>query len=190
MHDKSRTLVFSILIALFVMLGTLIWVLYQVSHRPEPEFIAHTADGKKTMVLNAFDEPNYLPTTLMRWASKAAVAAYTFDFVNYNKQIASARPYFTETGWDNYQSSVQRLISDITQKQLFVNSVVSGVPIISNQGELMGKGYVWRMQMPFLVTYQTSEAATKDNFIVIMTIVKVPTNVDPRGIGIDQFVMR
>jgi len=188
-RDNYQAVILLVIIAIFTLIGMVIFVLHQIFHRPLPVFVAAGPNGQK-MQLVAFDEPNYLPNTLLTWASKAAVAAYTFDFVNYNKQIALARPYFTASGWGDYQGSVQGLIADITKKQLFVNGVVSGSPVISNQGPLPGKGYVWRIQMPFLVTYQSAEAISKQNFLVIMTIVKVPTAVDPTGIGIDQFVMR
>lgn len=177
-----------LIVAIFLILAMVTVVLYQLSHRPLPQFKAMS--NGKIMKLTSFDEPNYLPSTLLTWASKASVAAYTFDFVNYNKQIAEARQYFTTAGWTDYQGSVSRLVRDIAQKQLFINGVVSGPPVISSQGNLLGRGYVWRMQLPFLVTYQTSEAATRQNFLVMMTVVKVPTYIDPRGIGIDTFVMR
>ena len=171
-RDRYKSIIMALLIALAVLLVLVVLVLYQVFHRPLPLFSARSASGQQ-MPLMASNQPNLLSSTLIRWASKAAVAAYTFDFVNYNKQIALARPYFTDAGWEDYQNSIYSLIETIAQNQLFVNGVVSGAPVISNQGELPGRGYVWRIQMPFLVTYQSA----------------VPTSVNPAGIGIDQFVM-
>jgi intracellular multiplication protein IcmL len=141
------------------------------------------------MSLTAYHEPDLSPTTLIQWASKAAVAAYTFDFVNYNKQASLARPYFTEAGWNDYVRSISGLIQTIKQNQLLVNGVVSGTPVISNQGNLTGRGYVWRIQMPFLVTYQSSDGTSKKPFNVTLSIVRVPTWENPGAIGIDQFVM-
>lgn len=175
------TMVFFILLIVFV--------LYQLYNRPLPVFIAVKPSGEK-MQLEAFNEPNLLPDTLLKWASKAATAAYTFDFVNYNKQIAAVRPYFTNDGWQDYLNSVDSLIKTIVQNQLIINGVVSEPPVISNQGPLPGKGYVWRIQIPFLVTYQTANTTSKQDFMVMLTIVHVPTDVNPQGIGIDQFVMR
>lgn len=163
-------------------------VLYQVMHRPQPVFYAQQPTGER-MQLQPYSEPNLLPDTILQFAAKGAMLAYTFDFVGYKEQIALARPYFTTDGWNDYLISVDRLISTIVQNQLFVYGVVAGTPIISNQGPLPGKGYVWRVQIPFLVAYQSADNVTKRNFIVVVTIVQVPTNVNPQGIGIDQFVM-
>ncbi|EKD72304.1 MAG: hypothetical protein ACD_45C00708G0004 [uncultured bacterium] len=187
-RDRYQSIIIALLIALAILLALVIVVLYQVFHRPLPQFFAVSSNNQQIQ-LTASDQPNLLSSTLIRWASKAAVAAYTFDFVNYNKQIDAARPYFTEAGWGDYQASIYGLIQTIAQNQLFVNGVVSGAPIISNQGDLPGRGFVWRIQMPFLVTYQSAEQTSRKGFTVIITIVKVPTTVNPAGIGIDQFVM-
>jgi intracellular multiplication protein IcmL len=163
-------------------------VFYQAMNRPLPQFNAVEPDGK-SMLLIPYEAPNLLPDTILRWASKAATVAYTFNYVGYNAQLKAARPYFTDDGWQDYMNSVNRLINTVIQNQLFINGVVSGAPVISNQGELPGKGYVWRVQIPFLVTYQSANTVTKKNFYVVISIVRVPTSQNQQGIGIDQFLM-
>ena len=183
-HQVLMVLV-GILLIVFIAIG---FVFYQMLHRPLPVFYAKDVNNQ-TMELNAFNAPNRLPETILRWATKAAISAYTFDFVNYNRQIAAVKPYFTESGWNDYQQSVQGLIETIVQNKLFINGVVSGAPVISNEGPLPGIDYAWRVQIPFLVTYQSANITTKRDFYVALTIIHVPTSVNPQGIGIDQFVM-
>ncbi len=183
-----HSVIAALVIAVLVLIGMVFFVLYQIFHRPLPVFAARSQNGL-AMQLTAHTDPNLLSTTLTTWAGKAAVAAYTFDFVNYQKQIALARPYFTAAGWNDYQASIASLIQTITQNQLFVNGVVSAAPVISNQGELPGRGYTWRVQIPFLVTYQSANELSRRSFTVVITIVRVPTYLNPAGIGIDQFVM-
>ncbi len=183
-HSLMIVLVVEIVLVL-ILVGV---VLYQVFHRPLPVFFAVTPN-KQQMDLVPSYEPSRSSSTLTTWASKAAVAAYTFDFVNYQKEIALAHPYFTDKGWNDYQASIVKLIQTITENQLFVNGIVAGAPVISNQGELPGRGYTWRIQIPFLVTYQSAGQTSRANYTVVMTIVKVSTSINPAGIGIDQFVM-
>lgn len=185
-HYSNFLIMLTLLIILMIAMSSV--VLYQITHRPVPPYTAVAADGKK-MSLMAHDEPNLLPATILRWASKAAVAAYTFDFANSDKELAAVRPYFTEAGWESYQSSIADLIASIKQNQLFVSGVVVGAPVISNEGDLTGSGYTWRVQLPFLVTTQSAETTSSKNFTVTLTIVKVPTQINPTGIGLDQFVM-
>lgn len=177
-----------IMTILTILIAAVAVVLYQAMNRPLPQFFASQANGQQ-IPLVAFDEPNLLSDTLLRWASQAAVLSYTFDFYNYKDQIAMARPYFTADGWNDYLGGVNNLLEDIVANKLFSYGVVSGTPVISNQGELPDIGYTWRIQIPFLVTYRSASAASTSNFMVTITIVRVPTNINPQGIGIDQFVM-
>lgn len=187
-RNSYNSVMAALALAVIILIVMAFVVLYQMLHKPLPRFAAASANGL-TMQLSPHTDPNLLSTTLTTWASKAAVAAYTFDFVNYNKQIALARPYFTDSGWAAYLASIDPLIQTISQNQLFVNGVVSGAPVISNQGDLPGQGYTWRIQIPFLVTYQSANELSRRSFTVIVTIVRVPSNINPAGIGIDQFVM-
>lgn len=183
-----HSIVAALLLAAAGVIVMVLIVLYQLFHRPLPPYSAITKTGQ-IMQLTPHTEPSYLSSTLTTWASKAAVAAYTFDFVNYNAQISAIRSYFTDTGWQSYQNAVAGVIDTIVKNQLFVNGVVSAPPVISNQGDLPGQGYTWRIQIPFLVTYQSAQKTTHQTYTMIMTIVKVPTTVNPQGIGIEQIVM-
>ena len=189
-RDKYNSLIYVLIGEIVILLLLVSFVLYQIFHRPLPVFIAATPKGQQ-MQLTASLEPNLLANTLLKWASNAAVAAYTYNFDanEYKQQLALIRPYFTDAGWQSYQSSIRGLINTIFQNQLAVNSVVSGTPVISNQGEFPGHGYTWRIQIPFLVTYLSSEQTRREAYTVTLTIVKVPTYINPAGIGIDQFIM-
>ena len=187
-RNHYHHVLYGLMLIIFILIICIGVVLYQTLHRPLPAFHAVQADGQ-TMQLAPSEEPNLLVDTITRWAGKAAITAYTFDFVNYKQEIQVARPYFTEAGWADFNSSMRDVINRVVKGQLFVSGVVAGAPVISNQGPLPGKGYVWRVQIPFLVTYQAAQALNKRNFIVVLTIVRVPTNINPQGIGIDQFVM-
>lgn len=179
------------LMILIGILGVLIlligFVCYQLMNIPEPTFDARQANGK-TMQLRPYTEPNLLPDTILRWASKAATIAYTFDYVRYQDQLSQVKPYFTEDGWNDYNASLSKLIDRVVANQLFVYGVVAGTPVIANQGPLPGHDYAWRVQIPFLVTYQSASAQLQETYYVVLTIVRVPTSVNPQGIGIDRFV--
>ena len=188
-RDYYHYFIVIIMVLILLMLTAVGIILYQMLHRPLPTFNVVQPNGQQ-MFLVPHEEPNLLPDTILRWASKAAAISYTFDFVNYNKQVLNARPYFTDVGWRDYVGSVDKLIDDIISNQLIVTGVVAGVPVISNQGPLPDVSYAWRVQIPFLVSYQSANTVSISYFYVILTIVRVPTFQNPQGIGIDQFIMR
>lgn len=188
-RDYYDSVMVIVIVAMFAALCSAVFAFYQLFHRPLPSFSAVAANGKQ-MQLVASPDPNLTSSAIIKWSRKAALAAYTFDFVNYTNQLRLAKPYFTVNGWDGYLASISPLIATIKQNQLFINSIITDPPVISNQGELPEQGYVWRIQIPFLVTFQSAETVTRKNYTVLLTIEKVPTTVNPAGIGISQFVMK
>ncbi len=187
-YQNLPRMMLGLLASIVLLLVLSLIVFYEVMHRPLPTFTAKSNKGAM-LSLVAHDSPNLMSTTLLQWASKATVAAYTFDFVNYDKQIANSRRYFTATGWRDYQLSVKPLIESIVQKQLFVNGVVYAPPVIANQINLGDGRQTWEIQLPFLVTYQSAEKITRNTFLVRLTVTRVPTSTQPTGIGIEKFVM-
>jgi intracellular multiplication protein IcmL len=180
--------IYGLMGAVVVMIMVMGVLLYQATHQPLPVFTARLPDNKQ-MLLTLFEEPNLLSDTILQWASNAATAAYTFRFDTYKVQLKSVAPYFTPDGWQDYLRSVNGMLNTLVQNQLIVYGIVSGAPVISNQGQLPDKGYVWRVQIPFLVTYESANTTTTRNFVAVLSIVRVPTNINPQGIGVDQFVM-
>jgi hypothetical protein len=187
--DISQQLIYALILSVLGLLTCAALVMYQVMHRPDPVFYERMPSGK-TNLLAPYDEPNYLPQTILNWAQKAAVASYTFNFANYNESIGEARPYFTAGGWQAYKGAISGVISRVVKAQLIVQGVVSGAPVIANQGDLSGHGYSWNVQIPFLVTYLSAGESKSKNYYVILLIVKVPTTVNPEGLGIDSFQMK
>lgn len=176
-----------VLIAVMMLIIAIIF--YELYTQPLPKFQAQQPDGKQ-MVLTPFTEPNLQSETLLKWASKAASTAFTFNFVNHNTQLNTMKPYFTEDGWRDFSRAISGTVDRAVANQLFVYGVVTGAPIVKNQGELPGKGYSWRIQIPFLVTFSTLSGSQKSyNYYVVMTLVSVPTHINPQGVGIDQFLM-
>jgi hypothetical protein len=188
-RDYFLQIVYGIVVVIFAVIAAACLLMYMVLHRPLPQFSA-TLPDRREMGLVSYLEPNLMPNTLVRWSSKAAVAAYTFNFVDHEKQIALARDYFTPGGWTAYQNAISGTVARVVKQQLFVYGVVSQPAVISNQGERPGHGYSWRMQVPFLATYQSAEESRSDDYFVLMTVVKVPTTVNPDAIGIETFEMR
>ena len=73
----------------------------------------------------------------------------------------------------------------VTKRQLIVNAVPGGAPVILNQGILDGR-YAWRVQMPLLVTYRSSSDVYHNTWIVTMVITRVSAATHERGIAINQ----
>lgn len=192
-RDGQRKVLLILLVSLVinVLLGYLLF--YQVTHPPAPQYFATSTNGRITPLypLNRPNQPDY---AVQQWASQAAIAAYSYNFVNYQQELQAASEFFTPTGWDSFLNALSqsRNLRAVIEKKLVVSAVATAVPTIIKKGWLYGDNngpWSWRVQMPILVTYQSGTVREQENNIVTLLIVRVSTLNNPRGIGIEQFIV-
>lgn len=187
--DSQRKVMLTLFLSLFVntVLGFIL--AYMITHPPEPRYFATTINGRITPLF-ALTEPNQSDSAVLQWANQAAIAAFTYNFVNYRDELQASSGFFTAEGWDQFLSALQESnnLDAIKIKKLVVSAVATRAPIILQKGILNGH-YSWRVQMPILVTYQSASEFTQQNNVVTMLITRVSTLNSPRGIGIAQFVV-
>lgn len=187
--DGQRRIVLALLISVGanILLGSVMG--YLITHPPEPRYFATSINGRITP-LYPLTEPNQSDSAVLQWANQAAIAAFTYNFVNYRDELQASSGFFTAEGWDQFLTALQQSnnLDAVKAKKLIVSAVATRAPIILQKGILNGK-YSWRVQMPILVTYQSASEFTQQNNVVTLLITRVSTLNSPRGIGISQFVV-
>lgn len=187
-RDNYRRVVGALLILLIINITLVGMIFYQIVNRPEPKYFATSADGRITQ-LYPLDMPMIAPAELLQWASRAAVAAYNFNFVNYREALQDLQNNFTADGWKSYEDALKssRLLETTIAKKLVVSAVPTATPVILDQAVVNGR-YAWKVQQPLLVTYQSPNEQTQQPVIVTMAISRVPTVDMPKGIAVVSYV--
>lgn len=187
--DSQRKVVLALLVALVVNLVLASMLVYILTHPPAPKYFATSINGRITPLF-PLNEPNQSDSAVLQWANQAAIAAFTYNFVNYRDELQASSGFFTAEGWDQFLNALQQSnnLDAVKAKKLIVSAVATRAPIILQKGVLNGS-YSWRVQMPILVTYQSASEFTQQNNVVTMLIARVSTLNSPRGIGISQFVV-
>lgn len=187
-RDNYRRLVGILLLMIIINLGLVGAVVYLLTHKPAPQYFATSSDGRITP-LYPLSESVVTPPELLQWANQAAVAAYTYNFVNYRQELQAASEYFTPHGWTQFTESLKatRNLETVQAKKLVVSATATGAPRITDQGLLNGR-YAWKVQIPLLVTYESTSERIQQPVIVNMIIMRVSTLNTPKGIAIDQFI--
>lgn len=187
--DNQRRVVVAVIIALAVNLIMAFLLIYIITHPPRPKYFATSINGRITP-LYPLNEPNQSDSAVLQWANQAAIAAFSYNFVNYRDELQAASGFFTSDGWKQFLAALSQSnnLDSVKVKKLVVSAVATRAPIILEKGVLNGR-YSWRVQMPILVTYQSASEFTQQNLVVTMLITRVSTLNSPRGIGISQFVV-
>lgn len=187
-RDNYHRILVVLLIAFLTILFLIGALTYVVTHPPQAKYFATNRSGR-IVPLVALDKPNLSKTAILQWANTAAVAAFTYNFVNYRQELQAASEFFTPTGWTAFIQSLNqsRNLAAVRAKNLVVSAVATGAPVILQEGVVSGR-YSWRVQIPIIVTFQSGSQVTQQSLIVTMLIARISTLNSPRGIGIAQFI--
>lgn len=187
-RDNYRKVVGALLILLVINITLVGMIFYQIINRPEPKYFATATDGRITP-LYPLDVPMIAPGELLQWASRAAVSAYNYNFVNYRDALQNLQNEFTPDGWKWYEDALKssRILETVIAKKLVVSAVPTATPVILEQGVVNGR-YAWKVQQPLLVTYQSPNEQTQQPVVITMIISRVPTVDVPKGVAVVSFI--
>lgn len=189
-RDNYRRFTVVLIISILINVILAIVILYLITHPPKPKYFATTINGEITEI-TPIDQPNQSDSAILQWTNQAAIAAFTYNFVNYRQELQAASSFFTPQGWRQFLNALNdsNNLQAVREKRLVVSAVATRAPIILEKGRLNGT-YSWRVQMPILVTYQSASEFSQQNNTVTMLVQRVSTLNSPRGIGISQFIVQ
>lgn len=187
-RDGQRKMIVVLLVSMIANAVLAILLGYLITHPPAPKYFATSINGRITPLF-PLNEPNQSDSAILQWANQAAIAAFSYNFVNYKTELQAASGFFTPDGWEQFLTALQQSnnLDAIRAKKMIVSAVATQAPIILKKGILNGS-YAWRVQMPLLVTYQSASEFSQQTIVVTMLITRISPLNSPRGIGISQFV--
>lgn len=189
-RDGYRRVLSILLISFLINAALVAFIYYQYATRPTPTYFATNEDGtlKELIPLN---EPYVNQEQLLSWASQAAIAAYSFNFLDYRSNLQNARKYFTPKGFDDYVKVLDSSgnLQTVIKNRLVVKPVITDVPIIVKEGLIAGEGvYGWRIQIPMLIQYVSASDKIEQPVLATLLIKRVSTLGSSEGIAIESFV--
>jgi len=155
------------------------------------EFFAVSPDGRVTPI-QALDRPVQSIAQVRNWATDALLSSLTLAFANYKAQMNEYQLNFTDQGWRSYQDALKgsNIIDTIIAQQLVTSAVASGAPVVKGRGISEDGRYGWQMEIPVVVTYESTSQKQQANYLIQMTVVRRPESENPSGLGIAQILLR
>lgn len=188
--DSYSRILFVLILSITLNFGLATTVLYFIANPPKAKYFATSINGRITPLI-PLDMPNQSDSAVIQWATQAAIASYTYNFVNYQNELKAASRYYTRNGWSQFLAALKesQSLEIVKSKKLIVSAVAAKAPVILQKG-LLGGRYQWRIQVPVLVSYQSASENLRQTQVVSMLVKRISTLETPRGIGISQFIVR
>jgi len=177
------------ILTLGILVLTAVLAYYISSVLPQDRYAALTGvDGERVLPMVAMREPNVTNDALMSWAMQAATDIMTFGFHDVDAQFAKSRTYFTDEGWKSFSEAFGKssFLKNVLTSQQIVTAIPRGTPEVIHIGLYKGK-YQWVLDVPMLMTIRAGAMARQEKTAVRMFIVRMPTQNNPMGIGINTW---
>lgn len=182
-----RSQLLCIILIAIVAIETL-FIMHLVNEPVQVQYFATDPQGRITK-LQPLSQPVISQEAILSWANQAIVKAYTYNFVSYRSQLQELSDSFTPEGWEQFQNALTktRNLQTVIAQQLVATAVATGAPVIEDQRVIAGR-YSWKIAMPVLVKYQSSNKNYSQSLTVRVIIQRVPVYTNPKGVGIVQFI--
>lgn len=187
--DHYRHAVILVGLLIFAIVAQLALTAYIQFTREHDVSFATTHD-KKLLRLVPLNQQNMSNEELLGWAKDAAVASYTFNFVNWKEALGEVRQYYTATGYQHFLKVLKDSgsLDDVRIKKMVVSAVPIGAPVINKEG-LINQAYSWQIQIPLSLIYQGTSEGTRQDITIVMLVTRVSNLESEKGIGIAQLLV-
>ncbi len=168
-----------------VIVALVVAVYYRVSEViPQDRYFAETAAGQR-MQMVALSEPYINNALLLDWAAQAATEILTFGFNDVDARFARSSQYFSPEGWESFRISMgsSETLKNVRNYQQVITAIPMAPPSILAEGRSGGK-MGWLIEVPVVMTVRAPGAERRIRSFVRMFVVRLPTTVNPAGLGI------
>lgn len=132
-------------------------------------------------------QPNEKNQKILTFASKAAIAAFTYNYKDYNEQFKNLAGYFTPEGWKAFTKALEKSqnVTAVIQAKLTVTAKETGKASIINEKNQQE----WTVEVPIEVFYTDKSKQTLTHQMKVTLRIKQFTQAkNPYKLGIDQFI--
>lgn len=187
-RDGYRWAVVALFIVIIVncALGAVLY--YQFQNPPKPQYFAATADGR---IINnhGLDDPVFPDDHILQWTADAVRETFSMDYMHWQTQLQSASSKFTGPGWKEFVKALKNSnnLDTLAKLKMVSNAEITGAPQLQ-QKAVLGGHYVWKVQLPILVTLNSANQVIPLPMDVTIIVMRVPVEENPERIAINNFL--
>lgn len=203
-RDSYRFLMSAVLALVLLCVVMIVVIYYLYTTRPAPRYFATNVMGG-LVEIQPLTSPTLSDAALLGWSARAATAAFTFNYAEYQQQIEETKnTYFTVSGGQNFLGAIKSSLNlqAVLQGFFVVTAEVAQAPTILQRGIVTtpegGQVFSWKIQVPIRVRWQSASRNFANMYNVILTVVRSSPFVDPvarqmnldslQGVGVQQLV--
>lgn len=157
---------------------------------PAPRYFAATPQ-LRLLKMTPLNEPVLSKAGLLNWTAETITKTFGLDFVHWRQQLSDVEQDYTHKAFTSMIGSLQKSgnLDYIRKKRLSVSATPTRSPVIVQTGHI-GSAKVWKIQMPLLLSYESSQGVVNtQNTTATVLVKRVSTLKFPHSVAIAQIVL-
>ena len=137
-------------------------------------------------------EPTVTDTGLRDWVARTVSSTLSINFLNWKEQLSSVSDSYTKECFEQVFKNLDASgnLKYVVDKRLSCAAIISKPPVIIQRGLLQGT-YVWDLQVPVRVTFESSSRVENAmDWVVSVRVTRVASTRNALGIAISQFILQ
>ena len=182
----TRLAVFLLLIVNFLLI---FMIVYKYFNPPHPVYFPTTPDGRM-IVAHALKDPLLSDDRVLQWSTDAVRKSFSLDYEHWRAQLQDASENFTPDGWRDFKESLKSTnnLKTLTQLKMVSDIQITGAPKSLERAVVSGH-FAWKISMPLLLTYTSSNHADiKMLMNATVIVLRMPETDYPQGIALNNFI--
>lgn len=159
-----------------------------------PQFVPVLPDGRM-LPLVPLSESNMSDSMVADFALEAVRALNTYDYINWISQFNEAQRFFSPQGWKAFDAELQSVdtLRAVEARKMVVSVRPTGDVRVTWKGLAPNGVYAWQVEAPVDIRYtahsdmQSGTGGNRQEGVALLTISRVPTTNNPRGVGIQAY---
>jgi len=187
-RDNYRRATVALIILTFINLGLIAAIVDRYLNPPQPQYFA-TNSQYQLIKYHPLTDPVVSDNYVLQWVSTAVQQAFSLDFIHWREQLQTASYNFTPSGWHWFLRAFKKSgdLNSLVQLNMVADAQITGAPVITYQG-VLGKQFVWKINMPLMITYINSNKTIHQPMKVTLIVMRVPVQDSRYQIAINQFL--
>lgn len=189
---KSNTLKMATILAVSMIMNVfLIWLGF--FYFPRSDYVA-TSNAAAVCKITPLNEPHIHHQVVADFAVEAALQIYTYDHVNYRRQITTVtEKYFSPAFRDDFMKVFgdSANLKSVIENFYIVSSSTAGRPPQIIKAGIKNGAYVWVVQVPINVYYISGRKNQEEKILATVEVTRTDASrINPRAIAVSNIVTR
>lgn len=190
--DIKKIYLVNFILLICIFLTTFIYVNYglKLSEQNEYEMVISKGNEVEKEIKSLSKKSVTTDSVISKFVKNAIIESLSFEITKVDEQFDVAKKFFTDSGWDSYNNSINETLNTLIQDDLITMSAITDKdPILMNSKKFGGISF-WKYYSKVSIRFVGKGGTINKEYHLIIILSQKKDGKNIRGLAIDSFEIK